>query len=80
MLAILDRTEVAARYLTNYLHKTGLMRKTSVFCENNDHAGRMRNELNNANLDLTRSSIICFPRRSSVGSGCRHVEPTYART
>ncbi|MGH4009192.1 MAG: EcoAI/FtnUII family type I restriction enzme subunit R [Pseudonocardiaceae bacterium] len=52
VLAVLDRTGAAARYLTQYLHDTDRMGKTIVFCENNDHANRMRVALNNANLDM----------------------------
>ncbi|MGH3873343.1 MAG: EcoAI/FtnUII family type I restriction enzme subunit R [Pseudonocardiaceae bacterium] len=52
VLAVLDRTQAAARYLTQYLHDTDRMGKTIVFCENNDHANRMRVALNNANLDM----------------------------
>ncbi|MGH3780945.1 MAG: EcoAI/FtnUII family type I restriction enzme subunit R, partial [Pseudonocardiaceae bacterium] len=52
VLAVLDRTQAAARYLTQYLHDTDRMGKTIVFCENNDHAHRMRVALNNANLDM----------------------------
>ncbi|MGH3547187.1 MAG: EcoAI/FtnUII family type I restriction enzme subunit R, partial [Pseudonocardiaceae bacterium] len=52
VLAVLDRTAAAARYLTRYLHDTDRMGKTIVFCENNDHAHRMRVALNNANLDM----------------------------
>ncbi len=33
LLAILDRTTEAARYLTDYLYRTGRMAKTLVFCE-----------------------------------------------
>lgn len=52
ILAILDRTDTAAEYLTQYLRETDRMGKTIVFCENNDHAHRMRVALNNANLDI----------------------------
>jgi len=52
VLAVLDRTQAAARYLTRYLHDTDRMGNTIVFCENNDHAHRMRVALNNANLDM----------------------------
>jgi type I restriction enzyme R subunit len=52
VLAVLSRTEEAARYLTQYLRETDRMGKTIVFCENNDHAHRMRVALNNANEDM----------------------------
>jgi type I restriction enzyme R subunit len=54
VLAVLERTEEAARHLTQYLHDTDRMGKTIVFCENNDHAHRMRVALHNANLDIVK--------------------------
>jgi type I restriction enzyme, R subunit len=54
ILAILDRTEEAARYLTDYLRQTDRMGKTIVFCENNDHAGRMRAALISVNQDMVQ--------------------------
>jgi type I restriction enzyme, R subunit len=55
VLAILNRTEEAARYLTDYLKRTNRMGKTIVFCENSDHAFRMTQALLNANPDLVVS-------------------------
>ena len=55
VLAILDRTEEAARYLTDYLKRTNRMGKTIVFCENSDHAFRMTQALLNANQDIVVS-------------------------
>jgi len=52
VLAILDRTEEAARYLTDYLKRTNRLGKTIVFCENSDHAFRMTQALLNANPDI----------------------------
>ncbi|MEV7777847.1 EcoAI/FtnUII family type I restriction enzme subunit R [Kitasatospora sp. NPDC088351] len=54
VMVILERTEAAAQYLTEYLRATDPMAKTIVFCENNDHAHRMRMALHNANADLVR--------------------------
>lgn len=54
VLAILDRTEEAARYLTDFLHRTDRMGKTIVFCANSDRAFRMTKALHNANADLVR--------------------------
>lgn len=51
VMVILERTETAARYVIDYLRSTaedGRHGKTIVFCENNHHAGRMRNALFNA--------------------------------
>ena len=55
VLAILDRTEEAARYLTDYLRRTNRMGKTIVFCENADHAFRMTQALHNANQNIVMS-------------------------
>ncbi|WP_158633070.1 EcoAI/FtnUII family type I restriction enzme subunit R [Amycolatopsis sp. WAC 01376] len=52
VLAIRERTDEAARYITDYLCQTDRMAKTIVFCENNDHAHRMVAALNEANLDI----------------------------
>ncbi|MDT8911277.1 EcoAI/FtnUII family type I restriction enzme subunit R [Amycolatopsis sp. PS_44_ISF1] len=52
VLAIQERTEEAARYITDYLRQTDRMAKTIIFCENNDHAHRMVVALNQANLDM----------------------------
>jgi type I restriction enzyme R subunit len=62
VLAILERTEQAARSLTEYLYRTGRMAKTIVFCEDSEHAARMAQALHNANDDLVRShgnSYVC---------------------
>ncbi len=51
VMVILERTEAAAQYVIDYLRSTaedGKHGKTIVFCENNNHAGRMRNALYNA--------------------------------
>ncbi|MBK0865889.1 DEAD/DEAH box helicase family protein [Saccharopolyspora sp. HNM0986] len=60
-LKILDRTDEAARYLTEYLHRTDRMGKTIVFCEDTDHAGRMMRALNNLNTDKVRQywNYVC---------------------
>ncbi|MGW1845137.1 EcoAI/FtnUII family type I restriction enzme subunit R [Streptomyces sp. NPDC001966] len=50
VMVILERTETAARYLIDYLRKNaedGRLGKTLVFCENNEHAARMRTALHN---------------------------------
>jgi type I restriction enzyme R subunit len=50
-MVILERTEAAAQYVIDYLRSTtedGRHGKTIVFCENNDHAARMRTALFNA--------------------------------
>ncbi len=57
VMVILERTETAAQYVIDYLRSTaedGRHGKTIVFCENNDHAARMRKALfNAANEEVT---------------------------
>jgi type I restriction enzyme, R subunit len=52
LLALTARTQEAARALTEYLRDSDPMAKTIVFCEDIDHAGRMREALSNLNSDL----------------------------
>jgi type I restriction enzyme R subunit len=54
VLAILERTEVAAHYLAQYLQRTGPMAKSIVFCQTSEHAFRMATALSNASQDLVR--------------------------
>ena len=54
LLAILERTNEAARYLTEYFYRTGRMAKTIVFCQDSEHAMRMTQALTNENADLVR--------------------------
>ncbi|MCG7590012.1 MULTISPECIES: DEAD/DEAH box helicase family protein [unclassified Halomonas] len=48
-LILTQRTELVARTITDYLTQTDPMQKTIVFCENIDHAERMRQALVNLN-------------------------------
>lgn len=51
-LVIDERTQLVARRITDYLTNTDRYAKTIVFCEDIDHAGRMRHALINENADL----------------------------
>lgn len=51
-LIIDDRTKLVARKITEFLKGTGRFDKTIVFCDNIDHAERMRQALVNENADL----------------------------
>ncbi len=51
-----DRTHQVAKEITNYLKRTGRMQKTIVFCATEEHAERMRIELNNLNVDMVREN------------------------
>ena len=50
------RTELVARKITQYLEATGVYQKTIVFCDNIDHAERMRQALVNLNADRVREN------------------------
>ena len=51
-LILEKRTELVAAKITSFLKATDRYAKTIVFCENVDHAERMRQALVNANADL----------------------------
>jgi type I restriction enzyme R subunit len=51
-LVLERRDEVVAAKITEYLKATNRYDKTIVFCEDIDHAARMRQALSNANADL----------------------------
>ena len=50
------RTELVARKVTEYLKATDRMSKTIVFCEDIDHAQRMRKALVNQNADMVNAN------------------------
>ncbi|MCZ4125401.1 EcoAI/FtnUII family type I restriction enzme subunit R [Streptomyces sp. H39-S7] len=52
LVVIFERTQEAARALTDYLQRTDPMAKTVVFCQDIEHAGRMRAAMANLNSDL----------------------------
>lgn len=51
-LVLEKRDEAVAAKITEYLKATGRFDKTIVFCEDIDHAARMRQALQNANADI----------------------------
>ncbi len=51
-LVLEKRTQLVARKITEFLQQTNRFNKTIVFCENIDHAERMRQALVNENADL----------------------------
>jgi type I restriction enzyme R subunit len=50
-MVIDERTQLVAQTITNYLKRTNPMAKTIVFCNDIDHAERMRRALVNCNLE-----------------------------
>lgn len=55
-LVIDDRTKVVAWRVTEYLKQTGRYQKTIIFCEDIDHAERMRHAIANMNGDLVHAN------------------------
>jgi type I restriction enzyme R subunit len=55
-LVLEKRTEIVAAKITEFLKSTNRYHKTIVFCENVDHAERMRQALVNANADLAAAN------------------------
>jgi type I restriction enzyme R subunit len=55
-LVLEKRDEVVANKITEYLKATDRNAKTIVFCEDIDHAARMRQALSNANADICASN------------------------
>lgn len=54
-LVLERRDEVVAAKITDYLKASNRYDKTIVFCEDIDHAARMRQALTNANADICRT-------------------------
>lgn len=55
-LVIDERTELVARTITSYLQRTDPMAKTIVFCNDIDHAERMRRALINCNPEQVKKN------------------------
>lgn len=56
LLVIESRTQLIAQKITEYLRNTDPFSKTIVFCENIDHAERMRQALVNENADRVQEN------------------------
>ena len=57
-LVLERRDEVVAAKITEYLKATDRYAKTIVFCEDIDHANRMRQALSNANADIAAANPL----------------------
>jgi type I restriction enzyme, R subunit len=55
-LVLEQRDDVVAAKITEYLKATDRYAKTIVFCEDIDHASRMRQALSNANADICKDN------------------------
>jgi type I restriction enzyme, R subunit len=71
-LILEKRTELVAAKITEFLRATDRYNKTIVFCENIDHAERMRQALVNANPDLAAANSKYVMRITGAGfwRGC----------
>ncbi len=56
-LVLEKRTQLVAKKITEFLRQTNRFDKTIVFCENIDHAERMRQALVNENGDLVAQNV-----------------------
>ena len=55
-IVVEQRTQLVAQTITEYMKKTDPMQKTIVFCDNIDHAERMRQALMNLNPEQVRKN------------------------
>ena len=55
-LVLEKRTEIVAQKITEFLKQTNRYNKTIVFCEDIDHASRMRQALINVNADMVQEN------------------------
>lgn len=55
-MVIDERTELVAKTITDYLKRTNLMDKTIIFCNDIDHAERMRRALVNLNPEQVKKN------------------------
>jgi type I restriction enzyme, R subunit len=56
-MVLVNRTELVARKISEYLRATGIYSKTIVFCQDIDHAERMRSALVNLHRDEVAADI-----------------------
>ena len=73
-LVLEKRDQAVATKITEYLKATDRHAKTIVFCEDIDHAARMRQTLSNANQDLCATQpkyVVQITGDNTEGSSCR---------
>jgi type I restriction enzyme R subunit len=75
-VALLKRTEVIAKHLTDFLKKTDRFAKTIVFCVDQEHASEMRTALNNLNADLVQQfpDYVCRVTADEGDIGRGHMQ------
>ncbi len=69
-LVLEQRTQLVAKKVSEFLKTTNRYNKTIVFCENIDHAERMRQALVNENADLTADNhryVMCITGDNEMG-------------
>ena len=75
-VALLKRTEIIAKHLTDFLKKTDRFAKTIVFCVDQEHASEMRTALNNLNADLVQQypDYVCRVTADEGDIGRGHMQ------
>jgi type I restriction enzyme R subunit len=75
-VALLKRTEIIAKHLTDFLKKTDRFAKTIVFCVDQEHASEMRTALNNLNTDLVQQfpDYVCRVTADEGDIGRGHMQ------
>ncbi len=75
-VALLKRTEIIAKHLTDFLKKNDRFAKTIVFCVDQEHASEMRTALNNLNTDLVQQfpDYVCRVTADEGDIGRGHMQ------
>ena len=75
-VALTDRTEAMAAWLTDYLASTSPLDKTIVFCVDQDHAQRMRDALARLNAEMVRQypDWVCRVTADEGAVGRTHLD------
>lgn len=75
VVAMKKRTEAIAAHITDFLKKTDRFAKTIVFCVDQEHAGEMKQAINNLNADLVQKypDYVCRVTADEGGIGKGHL-------
>ena len=75
IIALLKRTQIIAKHLSDFLKNTDRFAKTMVFCVDQEHADEMRRALVNENSDLVRQfpDYVCRVTADEGKTGIGHL-------
>jgi type I restriction enzyme R subunit len=75
IVALLKRTGIIAKHLSDFLKRTDRFAKTMVFCVDQEHADEMRRSLVNENADLVRQfpDYVCRVTANEGDIGIGHL-------